>query len=210
MTRIIGGSAGGQRISTPKGERTRPTSDRVREALFSAVESRLGSLEEVRFLDLYAGSGAIGLEARSRGAGIVTLVEHDRRTGRLIDRNAGTLGFRNRIDVVVDEVSRALACAPTAPYDVVYADPPYPLTEAELATALQTLLDHDWVGPDSLLVVERSSRSEEPTWPTHPRGALDVVPLKPKRYGETMLWYAQCYRHDGPDEHPDEAPAADS
>ena len=82
MTRIIGGSAGGRRIATPRGANTRPTSDRVREALFSAIESWCGSLSGLRFLDLYAGSGAVGLEAWSRGAGVVTLVEQDRRTGR--------------------------------------------------------------------------------------------------------------------------------
>ena len=80
MTRIIGGTAGGRRLETPKGQTTRPTSDRVREALFSAIESWCGSLDGLRFLDLYAGSGAVGLEAWSRGAGVVTLVEQDRRT----------------------------------------------------------------------------------------------------------------------------------
>ena len=89
MTRIIGGSAGGRRINTPRGVSTRPTCDRVREALFSAVEAWCGSLAGLRFLDLYAGSGAVGLEARSRGAGVVTLVEHDRRTAALIAENAG-------------------------------------------------------------------------------------------------------------------------
>ena len=76
MTRIIGGTAGGRRLTTPRGAQTRPTSDRVREALFSAIESWCGSLQGLRFLDLYAGSGAVGLEAWSRGAGIVTLVEN--------------------------------------------------------------------------------------------------------------------------------------
>ena len=93
MTRIIGGSAGGRRIQTPRGVNTRPTSDRVREALFSAIESWCGSLHGLRFLDLYAGSGAVGLEAWSRGAGVVTLVEQDRRTASLIADNARTLGF---------------------------------------------------------------------------------------------------------------------
>src|SRR6188768_3436238 len=93
MTRIIGGTAGGRRIDTPRGVTTRPTSDRVREALFSAIEAWCGSLQGLRFLDLYAGSGAVGLEAWSRGAGVVTLVEQDRRTARLIDQNAKALGF---------------------------------------------------------------------------------------------------------------------
>ena len=86
MTRIIAGTAGGRRIKTPTGDSTRPTSDRVREALFSAVDSALGSVNGLRFLDVYAGSGAVGLEARSRGAGVVTLVEHDRRARRMRDQ----------------------------------------------------------------------------------------------------------------------------
>src|SRR3954469_15715601 len=93
MTRIIGGTAGGRRLSTPTGPTTRPTTDRVREALFSSIESWCGSLQGLRFLDLYAGSGAVGLEAMSRGAGVVTLVESDRRTARLIEQNAKALGF---------------------------------------------------------------------------------------------------------------------
>src|SRR3954449_7759145 len=98
MTRIIGGRAGGRRIATPRGSHTRPTSDRVREALFSAIESWCGSLSGLRFLDLYAGSGAVGLEAWSRGAGVVTLVEQDRRTASMIAANAHDLGF-SRADV---------------------------------------------------------------------------------------------------------------
>src|SRR6188472_4251172 len=104
MTRIIGGAAGGRRISTPRGVHTRPTSDRVREALFSAIESWCGSLHGLRFLDLYAGSGAVGLEAWSRGAGVVTLVEQDRRTAALISGNARTLGFP-KANVVVGPVA---------------------------------------------------------------------------------------------------------
>ena len=120
MTRIIAGTAGGRRIKTPAGDGTRPTSDRVREALFSAIDSELGSIAGLRFLDVYAGSGAVGLEARSRGAGVVTLVEHDRRAAALIRENARTLGFTG-IDVVVAPVaarataSRSLPpCASTA------------------------------------------------------------------------------------------------
>ena len=112
MTRIIGGDAGGRRIKAPAGDSTRPTSDRVREALFSAFEAGLGSLSGLRFLDVYAGSGAVGLEARSRGAGVVTLVEHDRRTAALIRENIATLGL-TRVDVVVSSAARRGA-APAA------------------------------------------------------------------------------------------------
>ena len=111
MTRIIGGAAGGRRIATPQGAQTRPTSDRVREALFSALESWAGSLHGLRFLDLYAGSGAVGLEAWSRGATDVTLVESDRRTAALVAGNARELGFRGA-DVVAASVASALTARP--------------------------------------------------------------------------------------------------
>ena len=151
MTRIIGGTAGGRRLKTPTGDATRPTADRVREALFSALESQLGSLTGLRFLDLYAGSGAIGLEAMSRGAGVVTSVESDRRTARMVQDNASTLGFR-KVEVVALPVARVLGQHARAPYDVVFADPPYPLDNAELEQMLALLLDHGWVAPGSVLV----------------------------------------------------------
>ncbi|MGY2704261.1 16S rRNA (guanine(966)-N(2))-methyltransferase RsmD [Nocardioides sp. HB32] len=184
MTRIIGGAAGGRRINTPRGAATRPTSDRVREALFSAIESWCGSLHGLRFLDLYAGSGAIGLEAWSRGAGVVTLVESDRRTAALIADNARTLGFA-KADVVCAPVGSTLARPPTAPYDVVFMDPPYPLGDAAVAEDLGRLAAGGWLVPGAMLVVERSSRSPEPVWPAH------VAGTRSKRYGETTLWYAE-------------------
>ena len=122
MTRIIGGSAGGRRLETPRGEATRPTSDRVREALFSAVESWCGTLSGLRVLDLYAGSGALGLEACSRGADHALLVERDRRTAAVITANARTLGLPGA-RVVAASVGTVLASAPDRPYDLVLADP---------------------------------------------------------------------------------------
>ncbi|WP_300680094.1 16S rRNA (guanine(966)-N(2))-methyltransferase RsmD [Nocardioides sp.] len=183
MTRIIGGSAGGRRLATPRGSQTRPTSDRVREALFSAVESWCGSLQGLRFLDLYAGSGAVGLEAWSRGAGVVTLVESDRKTAALIAGNARDLGFA-KANVVGAAVASTLLAPPAAPYDVVFSDPPYPLTEDELATDLGLLVEHGWLVPGALVVVERSARSPEPTWPE------GFSEQRSKKYGETTLWYA--------------------
>jgi 16S rRNA (guanine966-N2)-methyltransferase len=182
MTRIIGGTAGGRRLKTPPGDATRPTSDRVREALFSTLESRLGSLTGLRFLDLYAGSGAVGLEAMSRGAGVVTAVESDRRTARLATDNARTVGFP-RVEVHAQPVARVLAVPPRAPYDVVFADPPYPLETEEVEAFLQQLLDHDWLATGAVVVVERSARSVEPSWPEGLR------PERAKEYGETVLWY---------------------
>jgi 16S rRNA (guanine966-N2)-methyltransferase len=184
MTRIIGGSAGGRRIETPRGAATRPTSDRVREALFSALESWCGSLQGLRFLDLYAGSGAVGLEAWSRGADAVTLVEQDRRTAALIGENARTIGFP-KAAVVAAAVATTLRKPPSAPYDIVFLDPPYPLTAEEVDADLAALVEHGWLAPGALVVVERARRSAEPVWPD---GFTDA---RAKRYGETTLWYAE-------------------
>jgi 16S rRNA (guanine966-N2)-methyltransferase len=185
MTRIIGGAVGGRRINTPRGAATRPTSDRVREALFSAVESSCGSLRGLRFLDLYAGSGAVGLEAWSRGAGVVTLVESDRRTASLISDNARAIGFA-RAHVVAGPVAATLRRAPGAPYDVVFLDPPYPLDDESVAADLAALDRHGWLVPGALVVVERSVRSPGPAWPP---GFTDT---REKRYGETVLWYGHA------------------
>lgn len=185
MTRIIGGNAGGRRIQTPGGQHTRPTTDRVREALFSAVESWCGSLQGLRFLDLYAGSGAVGLEAWSRGAGVVSLVESDRRTARLIYENAKLLGF-SRVHVVTNSVAAALARPPSAPYDVVFVDPPYHLDDDVLAGELTLLSDHEWLVPGAMVVVERASRSPEPAWPEGFSGT------RQRKYGETTLWYGHA------------------
>lgn len=184
MTRVIGGRAGGRRLDTPRGEATRPTSDRVREALFSAVEARWGPLEGARFLDLYAGSGAVGLEAWSRGADTVTFVESDRRTAGVVRGNARRLGLA-RADVVARSVASVLGAPPPAPYDVVFLDPPYPLGEEDLADVLARLATGAWLAPSALVVVERSARSPEPAWP--PGLAFE----QERRYGETRLWYAQ-------------------
>jgi len=185
MTRIIGGTAGGRRIATPTGQHTRPTSDRVREALFSSIEAWCGTLTGLRFLDLYAGSGAIGLEAWSRGAGVVTLVESDRRTARLIGENARVLGFL-RADVVPGSVATTLGKVPAAPYDVAFLDPPYALTEDAVAADLSALCEHGWLVPGAMVVVERASRSPEPEWP------VDIDLERSRKYGETTLWYGHA------------------
>jgi 16S rRNA (guanine966-N2)-methyltransferase len=184
MTRIIGGQAGGRRISVPRGVNTRPTSDRVREALFSAIESWCGSLSGLRFLDLYAGSGAVGLEAWSRGAGVVTLVEQDRRTAGMIATNARNLGF-SRADIITGPVSGTLARPPSAPYDVAFLDPPYAHTDREVAADL-AVLAQAWLVPGAMVVVERGSRSAEPIWPE------GFGHVRHKKYGETVLWYVHA------------------
>lgn len=187
MTRIIGGTAGGRRLQTPRGEATRPTSDRVREALFSAIESAVGSLKGMRFLDLYAGSGAVGLEAWSRGAAAVMLVERDRRTASSVRANAASIGCEVA-EVVTGAVATVLARGPTDPRhrcDVVFLDPPYPLPNAEAEQSLALLVEHGWLSPDAVVVLERSSRSASPQWPE------GLLATRDKRYGETVLHYAR-------------------
>lgn len=187
MTRIIGGSAKGRRLRTPPGETTRPTSDRVREAVFSAMQSWAGQWSGLRLLDLYAGSGAIGLEAWSRGVQRVVCVESDRRAAATLRGNADDLGAE--IDLRTMRVAAFLGPGPTAPesFDIAYLDPPYPLGETELAADLEALCTRGWLAEESLLLVERSSRSPEPSWPT---GVSDV---RPRRYGETTVWSAGWY-----------------
>jgi 16S rRNA (guanine966-N2)-methyltransferase len=181
VTRIIAGSAGGRRLRTPAGDRTRPTSDRVREALFSAVESALGSLEGLAFLDLYAGSGAVGLEAASRGAHPVTLVEQDRRTAGLIGDNAHAVGLP--AEVVCAAVGRHLAGPPSSAYDVVFLDPPYGLSSADVEADLRALAG-GWLGARALVVVERPARDRSLQFPD------GFATGRVRRYGETTLSYA--------------------
>lgn len=185
MTRIIGGVAGGRRLQTHRGTTTRPTSDRVREALFSSIESWCGSLSGLRFLDLYAGSGAVGLEAWSRGAGVVTLVEQDRRASTLIRSNARAIGFP-AADVVAATVSTTLRRNPAAPYDVVFLDPPYPLSSKEVDADLRALHHHEWLVPNAMVVIERSARTDPPTFPD------GFTEHRERRYGETTLWYGHA------------------
>ncbi len=185
MTRIIAGVAGGRRLRTPTGGATRPTTDRVREALFSALESELGSIEGCRFLDLYAGSGAIGLEARSRGASSVTLVEKDARTANVIRANVRGLGF-DGVNVVVSSVERLSSRpAPDGPFDVAFLDPPYALAAPGIATALVDLLGAGWLSAGTLVVAERARRGTQWRWPDA------VEALRARRYGETILWYGR-------------------
>ena len=186
MTRIISGRAGGRRIQAPPGSATRPTSDRVREALFSRLE-HLDVLQGARVLDLYAGSGALGLEAASRGAAAVVLVEQARPAAAVIRRNAASLAdVLPGVRVRAESVERALAAAPQPQdrFDLVLLDPPYDVTEDELAAVLRALVEGAWLQPEALVVVERSSRSPEPRWPA----GLDAA--GERRYGETKMWFA--------------------
>jgi 16S rRNA (guanine966-N2)-methyltransferase len=177
----VAGSVGGRRIDVPP-RGTRPTSERVREALFSALESRM-DLSGARVLDLYAGSGALGLEALSRGATHATFVEADRRAAQLVRRNADTLGFHD-VRVERAKAETLLATPADAQYQVVLADPPYDVDAERLRAVLASLVLHGWTGPDSLVVVERAVHSGDPLWPT------GLVALRTKRYGDTAVHWA--------------------
>jgi 16S rRNA (guanine966-N2)-methyltransferase len=183
MTRVIGGEAGGRRLAVPRGTSTRPTSDRAREGLFASVLSELGSLAGKRVLDLYAGSGAVGLEALSRGAGHVLLVESDTRTAAVIKSNVAAVGLAGAT-VVTDRAERLLARPPDPAdgYDLVFADPPYAVSAAAVARVL-TLLRGGWLAGDALVVVERATRSGPLEWPP------GYLPGKSRRYGEATFWY---------------------
>ncbi len=189
MSRIVAGSRGGRRIATPPGSGTRPTTDRVREALFSAVAAWAGTAAEppertlagLSFCDLYAGSGAVGLEAASRGAAPVLLVEADRRTAELAARNAAGLDLR--VETVTGRVEQVAARPSTRSYDVVFADPPYEQASELLDALLVRLQQRGWVGSGSLFVLERSRRSTAPDWPPA------VLQPWQRTYGETVLHF---------------------
>jgi 16S rRNA (guanine966-N2)-methyltransferase len=184
MSRVIAGSYGGRRLVTPAGRDTRPTSDRVREALFSSL-STMVDLDGARVADLYAGSGAVGLEAASRGASHVLLVEAEAKAARAARANIASLKAESVVVLAVGPVAREVGKRPGEPYDVVFADPPYDLAETDLAAVLAALVANDWLAPDAVLVVERATRSPEPGWPD------DVTVDRGRRYGETTLWYGR-------------------
>lgn len=181
--RIIAGRFRGQRIDAPPSG-TRPTSDRVREALFSVLTAR-GDLEGAVVLDLYAGSGALGLEALSRGAARLVAVERSRAAAAVLRRNAARLGVR--VEVHTLPVATFLARDAPAVADLVLLDPPYDLEVVE--ADLDALVRGGWVAPGGTVVVERSSRSPAP------RFAGPWEAPTERRYGETALWLS---RHAGP------------
>lgn len=186
MTRIVAGTWGGRRIAAPAGPHTRPTSDRVREALFSALDS-LTDIHGARFADLYAGSGAVGLEARSRGADHVLLVESDPRAVRVIRKNIATLRAAPQATLSTASVAQVLAAGPPdgKPYDIVFADPPYAVPPEEIETMLTALLDGGWLATDAVVVLERSSRGPRLT------RVEGITEVRSRRYGETTLWYGR-------------------
>lgn len=172
----------------PSHSRTRPTSDLVRESAFNLIADWAGTvgepagamLDRFSFLDLYGGTGAVALEAASRGAGPVVCVERDRRTAALARGNADATGLP--VEVVTASVDAFLAGV-SRTFDVVWFDPPYDVPTATVEAQVRVVVDR-WLAPDGLVVVERSSRDTPPTWPT------SLTDQRSRRYGETTLYLA--------------------
>lgn len=188
MTRIVAGTAGGRRITVPRSFDGRPTAERAREALFASLTSRLGSWEGRRFADLYAGTGAVGLEALSRGAAHAVLVESDRAAARAIAANARDIGLDGAV-VVSRPVERVAASPPDGgPYDVLFLDPPYPMPARDVADVVAALLRNGWCVDDGVVVVERASRDAPFPWPDL------AAPGTSRRYGDATFWYGHAER----------------
>ncbi|GAA2068278.1 16S rRNA (guanine(966)-N(2))-methyltransferase RsmD [Williamsia deligens] len=181
--RIIAGDAGGRPIAAPPAG-TRPTTDRVRESVFAMLEARR-DLTALRVLDLYAGSGALALEALSRGAGHATVVDSDGRAVATIRANMRAVGVgTDAVTVVRRRVEAFLDASPAEPVDLVFCDPPYDVASAVVDEHMVRLTDAGRLAPDALVVVERSARSPMTTWPT------GLVADGDRRYGDTRVEFA--------------------
>lgn len=199
--RIVAGVARGRLIAVPRGTATRPTTDRVREAMFSSLTTRLMGHAEtdidnpwrgLRVVDLFAGSGALGLEALSRGAATAVFVERDRRTAALIQRNIVDLGLDHvgpqDTRVMAEDVQAWLhAQSGTGDIDVVFADPPYALATDLIRPLMRRLASGALCRPGALIVVERETRQAQQPWDDD----AGIESLDRRTYGETTLWYGR-------------------
>lgn len=185
MTRIVAGRARGRRLKVPA-TGTRPTSDRAREALFSALDSQLGGFAGLHVVDLYAGSGALGLESLSRGAEHSDLVESGKEQLVVLRQNVDAVGLPGAVvhAVTVERWVRERDASAT-PVDLVFADPPYDVTDDQLAVLLARLAARGGLAPDAVVVVERPSRGGEFRWPQ------GFTALRDRRYGEATLWFGR-------------------
>jgi 16S rRNA (guanine966-N2)-methyltransferase len=163
---------------------TRPTSERAREALFNTLRAEL-DLTGARVLDLYAGSGAVGLEALSRGASAAVFVESDRRAATVLQENITTLQLEGATVHRCTATTFLSAVGAAEPFDLVFIDPPYALASAAVSNLLVTLVKDRWLVPDAVVVVERPWREAQPPWPN------EIKAIKQRRYGEGCLWYGR-------------------
>jgi 16S rRNA (guanine966-N2)-methyltransferase len=183
VSRVIAGVAGGRRLKVPPAG-VRPTGDRAREGLFNSLGTLL-DLEGAVVLDLYAGSGALGLEALSRGAAAVTFVEQAPRVLTVLEANVAAVGLPGA-RVVRGSVPTVVAAPAPSAYDLVLADPPYATPADEVVGVLRSLVEGGWLAPGAVVVVERSSRETGWEWPTPLAG------LRERRYGEALLRYGSA------------------
>ncbi len=186
MTRIVAGAAKGRHLVVPH-RGTRPTSERAREGLFNTLRSHL-QIEGANVLDLFAGTGAVGLEALSRGAAAVTLVESDRAASEVIRRNIGVVGLPGATLVRRQAAVFLVGTGTDRPYDLVFADPPYAYRDDQLAALLTALAEPGRLAAEAVVVVERPARGAEPPWPK----AIELVTQR--RYGDGILWYGRARR----------------
>jgi 16S rRNA (guanine966-N2)-methyltransferase len=193
VTRIVSGTARGRRLAVPSSG-TRPTSDRVREALFSSLDSSLAAegvaWADVDVLDLYAGSGALGLEALSRGARSAVLVERSRPAAKVLAANVDAVGCPGAVVLVRDALDIP-ATTPAAPARIVLVDPPYEVAAAAIGRLLDRLHAAGWIAVDAWVVVERPARDE-----ASPIPAAWGEPLC-RTYGDTVLWYGRADSQGG-------------
>lgn len=189
MTRIIAGIAKGRRLGVPK-DGTRPTADAVRESIFSALTARWSDLDDVSVLDLFAGTGAFGLEALSRGAATAVFVESDRQAIRQLQANVTVVGL-DGAQVIGRTVQSVLAAPapPTAPFDLVFADPPYADAPEVLPAVRTALTVPGWLADDALVVLEHAVRQRlTDGWPA------GFDPWPSRTYGQTAVEVARWYR----------------
>lgn len=188
MTRIIAGRARGRRLDVPRSG-TRPTSDRVREAMFASIESKLQSdgrsWPDVSVCDLWAGSGAVALEAWSRGAVRVLAVDKATAAVTAMKANIATLGAQAVSVLGTTVASAAKGAPPQGAFDIVFADPPYDVSEDAIRRDLGSLLASGWFAADAIVLVERSVRSSSP-FPEF------VEEAEMRQYGDTALWYGRA------------------
>jgi len=183
VTRIIAGAARGLGLAVPDAG-TRPTSDRVRESLFGSLETH-GLIDGARVLDLYAGSGALGLESASRGASAVDLVEKARGAAAVASRNASGVAKATGVSARVHQSGVLPFLRSTSlVWDLVFIDPPYDVNEAEIGDVLAALAPR--LSPEAVVIVERAKRSPAPEW-----SVAGMSPMRDKTYGDTTVWWGE-------------------
>lgn len=183
--RIVGGKFGGRTLAAPAGQATRPTSERVREAIFNILSHGIAdfTLEGARVLDLFAGTGALGLEALSRGARFVQFVDESAQARGLIRQNADALGSIGSVKIWRRDGARLGPCAPLAPFGLIFADPPY--NKGLGTAALKSVMEGGWAERRAVIVLEEALKAEVEIPPS-----LEL--LQTREYGDTKVLFCRA------------------